>query len=29
MAGLHERMLREYLQEARKKRWAAPRRTIV
>lgn len=25
MAGLHERMLKEYLREARRKRWSVPR----
>jgi hypothetical protein len=29
MAGLHERMLREYLRDARKKRWSGPRRPMV
>ena len=29
MAGLHERMLREYLREARQKRWSKPRRLLV
>jgi|SRR5438045_3549258 len=29
MAGLHERILREYLREARKKRWSGPRRPTV
>jgi hypothetical protein len=29
MAGLHERLLREYLREARRKRWSGPRRPMV
>ena len=29
MAGLHERMLREYLRDARRKRWSGPRRPTV
>jgi hypothetical protein len=29
MAGLHERMLREYLRDARSKRWSGPRRAMV
>jgi hypothetical protein len=29
MAGLHERMLREYLKSARRQRWLQPRRPLV
>ena len=29
MAGLHQRILREYLHDARRKRWTGPRRPMV
>ena len=29
MAGLHQRILHEYLREARRKRWSGPRRPMV
>jgi hypothetical protein len=29
MAGLHERLIRDYLKEARRQRWLKPRRPLV